>query len=48
MNAALNTFKNVTGYNIKEFFESFVLFCNSYYPIIVSYYTGQNVNVEDS
>jgi hypothetical protein len=48
MKAALQTFKDLTGYNIKDFFESFALFCNTYYPTIVSYYTGIEVNVRDS
>ena len=46
---ALETFKKQTGYDIKVFFESFVLFCNSYYPLIVSYYTGQgDVDMKDT
>ena len=46
---AIQKFKQLTGYNIQGFFEDFVLFCNSYYPLIVSYYTGQtDVSVSDS
>lgn len=46
---AIQKFRQLTGYNIQGFFEDFVLFCNSYYPLIVSYYTGQtNVSVSDS
>ena len=46
---AIRKFENATGYNIKAFFEDFALFCNSYYPLIVGYYTGQaNVSVGDS
>ena len=37
---AIQKFKQLTGYNIQAFFEDFVLFCNSYYPLIVGYYTG--------
>lgn len=46
---AIQKFKQLTGYNIQAFFEDFVLFCNSYYPLIVGYYTGAtNVSVDDS
>jgi hypothetical protein len=46
---AIQKFKQLTGYNIQVFFEDFVLFCNSYYPLIVGYYTGAtNVSVDDS
>lgn len=46
---AIQKFKQATGYNIQSFLEDFVLFCNSYYPLIVGYYTGQtNTSVEDS
>lgn len=48
MKTAMQTFKDLTGYDIKSFFESFVLFCNTYYPNIVGYYTGQDVDVKDS
>lgn len=46
---AIRKFENATGYNIQGFFEDFALFCNSYYPLIVGYYTGQtNISVGDS
>lgn len=46
---AIQKFKQLTGYNIQAFFEDFALFCNSYYPLIVGYYTGAtNVSVDDS
>lgn len=45
---ALDTFYKVTGYNIKKFFEDFVEFCNNNYPLIVEYYTGQEVDISDS
>ena len=46
---ALEKFKKLTGYDIKKFFEDFILFCNSNYPLIVAYYTGQEgVDVGDS
>lgn len=48
MKTAMQTFKDLTGYDIQSFFESFVLFCNTYYPNIVGYYTGQDVDVKDS
>lgn len=48
MNASLEKFKELTGYNIQGFFESFVLFCNSYYPSLVEYYNGQDVSISDS
>lgn len=48
MKEAITTFKELTGYNIQSYFESFVLFCNSYYPLIVGYYTGQQVDVKDA
>ena len=49
MRDALETFKKQTGYDIQSYFESFALFCNSYYPLIVAYYTGQDdVNIGDS
>lgn len=39
-------FQQITGYNIKDFFQSFVDFSNSYYPDIVSYYQGGSLNAE--
>lgn len=48
MNAAVENFKRLTGYDIQSFFESFVLFCNTYYPTIVGYYMGQETDVKDS
>lgn len=44
----LDNFKNQTGYNIQKYFEDFILFCNSNYPLIVSYYLGQDISVDDS
>ena len=49
MKDALETFKKQTGYDIQSFFESFALFANSYYPLIVAYYTGQDdIDIGDS
>lgn len=48
MKNALNIFKQVTGYDIQAYFESFILFCNSYYPLIVSYYLGEETETEDA
>lgn len=46
---ALENFQKLTGYDIKKYFEDFVLFCNNNYPLIVAYYTGQDgVDVKDS
>lgn len=42
----LETFKKQTGCDIQSFLTDFVEFCNTYYPIIVSYYEGQDVKVE--
>ena len=48
MKAAMEIFKDITGYDIKSYFEDFVLLCNTYYPNIVGYYMGQNIDVRDS
>lgn len=37
-------FLSVTGYNIKDFFQSYVDFCSEYYPYIVDYYQGGEIN----
>lgn len=37
-------FFNITGYDIKAFFEKFVEFCNSDYPNIVDYFNGGVMN----
>ena len=39
-------FKTVTGYDIKEFFQSYVDFCNNNYPYIVDYYQGGDIDAE--
>lgn len=39
-------FLSVTGYNIKDFFQSYVDFCSEYYPYIVDYYQGGEINVD--
>lgn len=36
----------VTGYNIKDFFQSYVDFCSEYYPYIVDYYQGGEINAD--
>lgn len=37
-------FNTITGYDIKSFFQSFIDFNNSYYPAIVSFYQGGEMN----
>lgn len=44
----LEFFKKQTGCDIQKFLSDFVEFCNSYYPIIVSYYEGSGVDVKDA
>lgn len=39
-------FLSVTGYNIKDFFQSYVDFCSEYYPYIVDYYQGREINAD--
>lgn len=39
-------FLSVTGYNIKDFFQSYVDFCSEYYPYIVDYYQGGEINTD--
>lgn len=39
-------FLSVTGYNIKDFFQSYVDFCSEYYPYIVNYYQGGEINAD--
>lgn len=39
-------FLSVTGYNIKDFFQSYVDFCFEYYPYIVDYYQGGEINAD--
>lgn len=39
-------FKSVTGYDIKDFFQSYVDFCNNDYLYIVDYYQGGEINAE--
>lgn len=39
-------FLSVTGYNIKDFFRSYVDFCSEYYPYIVDYYQGGEINAD--
>ena len=42
----LEVFKKQTGCDIQSFFTDFVDFCNTYYPVIVSYYEGKDVSVD--
>lgn len=44
----LEAFKNKTGCDIQSFLTDFVGFCDTYYPILVSYYEGQQVETEDA
>lgn len=37
-------FKNITGYDIKSYFERFVSFVNTQYPSVVEYYNSGNLN----
>lgn len=39
-------FKNVTGYDIEAFFQSFVIFVTEQYPYIIDYYNGGKVEKE--
>lgn len=39
-------FKTVTGYDIESFFSDFVTFVNQYYPSIVEYYNGGEIDQE--
>lgn len=39
-------FKSATGYNIQPFFQDFLTFTGTYYPIIVKYYKGESVDVK--
>lgn len=39
-------FQNITGYNIKAFFQRFVDFSNNNYPYIVDYYQGGNIDAD--
>lgn len=39
-------FLSVTGYNIKDFFQSYIDFCSEYYPYIVDYYQGGEINAD--
>lgn len=39
-------FLSVTGYDIKKFFQSYVDFCSDYYPYIVDYYQGGEINAD--
>lgn len=39
-------FLSVTGYNIKDFFQSYVDFCSEHYPYIVDYYQGGEINAD--
>lgn len=38
-------FKDITGYNILPFFEGFLLFSRNYYPDVVQYYSGNQVDM---
>lgn len=40
----LDKFKQVTGYDIRSFFQSYVDFVNNYYPLIIDYYQGGEMN----
>ena len=46
METAYAKFKNITGYDIKQFFQNYVDFCNNYYAYIVDYYQGGELNAE--
>ena len=41
-------FKSATGYNIQGFFEDFILFTGTFYPLIVQYYKGGESDVKTS
>lgn len=46
METAYAKFKNITGYDIKKFFQGYVDFCNNHYPYIVDYYQGGEINAQ--
>lgn len=39
-------FKAITGYDIRNFFQKFIDFCNLDYPYIIDYYNGGDMNAE--
>lgn len=40
----LDKFKQITGYDIRSFFQSYVDFVNNYYDSIINYYQGGSMN----
>ena len=48
MNEAFEKFYNVTGYDIKSYFQKFVDFCTNDYPLIVDYYSNGGEMDKDS
>lgn len=48
MNDAFEKFYNITGYDIKSYFQKFVDFCANDYPLIVDYYSNGGEMNKDS
>lgn len=48
MDKAFEKFYNVTGYDIKSYFQKFVDFCTNDYPLIVDYYSNGGEMNKDS
>lgn len=48
MDEAFEKFYNVTGYDIKSYFQKFVDFCTNDYPLIVDYYSNGGEMDKDS
>ena len=48
MDDAFEKFYNVTGYDIKSYFQKFVDFCANDYPLIVDYYSNGGEMDKDS
>lgn len=48
MSEAFEKFYNVTGYDIKSYFQKFVDFCTNDYPLIVDYYSNGGEMDKDS
>lgn len=44
MSAALEYFKEITGYDLGKFFSDYITFTSKYYSNIVNYYSGQDID----
>ena len=43
---ALETFRNITGYDISAFFDEYLDFIDNYYISVIDYYNGADINAE--